>query len=77
MAVESLRVQVTLNASVPIEKAIIDYINNRGKRSGMPKSLMISGFEAITGNVTTNTPLNAPKSQPKPKTKPDLLGIMS
>lgn len=37
-------VQIKLRESVPQEKALIDYLDSQGARTGTPKRLLINGF---------------------------------
>jgi hypothetical protein len=47
MGVETLKIQLTLNADNAKELALIHYINESGKRSGVPKQLLLMGFDLI------------------------------
>lgn len=45
--IKSLKIQLTLNASIPEELELIEYFNKTGKRSGFPKFFMLNGFQTL------------------------------
>lgn len=76
--IKTLKIQLTLNASVEADNAIIEYIEKHGKRSGIPKHLLMLGFESLV-NIGSNskTATIEPKSEPKQVSKPNLNQYMS
>ena len=76
--IETLKIQLTLNANIEADKKLIDYINKHGKRSGIPKHLLMLGFEHLTnggGNATAAK--IEPKSEVKQVSKPNLNQYLS
>ena len=47
---DNLQIQFRLRARVAREKKIIDMIREAGNHSGVPKLLMLAGYEALYGN---------------------------
>ena len=76
MAVETLKIQLTLNAQNETERQLIEYLNETGKRSGAPKQLMIMGFKSLPPALKGEP--ETVKAEPvKATSSPNLKGFMS
>ena len=42
-----MRLQILLNEKNPRHKVVIDYLAIQGKQSGVPKELLLAGFESL------------------------------
>lgn len=77
--IETLKIQLTLNAGIEADKKLIEYINKHGKRSGIPKHLIMLGFESLMNGdmgqtiATTTTP----KEEVKEASAPNLNQYLS
>ena len=63
MTVTTLKLQITLSASNDLERALIEHLNERGKRSGLPRQFMLNGFELLLNGgapTATNKALKEP-----------------
>ena len=58
-------IQIKLRDSVPIEKALIEYLASLGTRSGEPKRLLLDGFSLK--NIKEVETLNIDKGAPEKK----------
>ena len=77
MSIETLKIQLTLNAENPREKAIIDYINDSGKRSGVPKQLIMQGYDNLKGVLSGNKTDIAHTKPVKAISKPNLNAMIA
>ena len=76
--IETLKIQLTLNANIEADKKLIDYINKHGKRSGIPKHLLMLGFEQlINGGGNATAAKIEPKKEVKQVSKPNLNQYLS
>ena len=59
-------IQIKLRDSVPIEKALIDYLASLGARSGEPKRLLLDGFALKNIQEVETIKINKSASEKKP-----------
>lgn len=45
-----IKVQIKLRSSVQLENDIIELLQSSGKRTGLPKQLLIAGYNALYGS---------------------------
>lgn len=64
-------IQIRLRGNVAHEKEIIDYINNAGKNSGIPKQLLLAGYAAMVKGYQPQVQTVQVVKEPEPEPEPE------
>lgn len=67
-----MKVQILFNDKNPRHKALIDYLEMQGKQSGVPKELLLLGFESLLAQVP---PAAAPTVAAAPEKEKEAVSV--